>query len=344
MNKSAFWSLWIGVAAIAFGVGRLMGVGSAPADEQAAMAVAAVPANYASETGAAGAAVAVETAAVNEPAAEVETVAKVETPKAKPPAPKVEEAPIAESVSDFDRSGLDFPEENGVLMGEPPGQAKGLPLPKSPGGFVPSPARGADDPLVLVYISSDFQCPVCRRAVLPAEQLIKDLGSEDVRVEFKQHPLSSHARAEDASVAALAAHKQGKFWEFHDLLFGNFGRLTRDDFEEHAETLKLDMAKFRSDLDDPNLRAQAQSEGWAADVQGARGTPGFFINGRKQVGWGSYYGFKGLVTRELDKAKALEAQGKSRAEVRRIRAQENAEKPTDFIKNFLDGVPAEQPG
>jgi protein-disulfide isomerase len=211
-----------------------------------------------------------------------------------------------------------------------------MPLEKAPAGWVPSPARGSDDPLVVVHIASDFQCPVCKRAVLPAEQLIRDLPS-DVRVEFKHHALSSHARAEAAAVAAMAAHKQGKFWEFHDLLFGNFGQLSDGDFEDYAKQLNLDLDKFRADLADAALRQQVQSEGRACDIQDAPGTPGFFINGKKQVGWGSYFGFKTMVQRELDEAKKLAAQGMSRRDVLKQRMMQNADKGDDFVKHFLVG-------
>lgn len=211
-------------------------------------------------------------------------------------------------------------------------------LPKAPDGWLPPPVLGAATAPVTLVISSDFQCPVCRRVVKPIEGLAREMGDR-VRIEFRHHALESHPRAEPAAIASMAAHKQGKFWEFHNLLFQNPGKLSDGDFEQYAQTLGLDMEQFRKDLTNEAIIAQIRTEGKAADMLDARGTPAFFVNGKPQVGWGSYFGIKGMVQRELDAAKKLLDTGTTLEQVYAKRVQENSPKPDIFIKYFVEGAP-----
>lgn len=229
-----------------------------------------------------------------------------------------------------------MPEDNG----EPLKAAKPMEMPGAPADWLPAPALGADDPLVVVIVSSDFQCPVCRRVVKPVEAVARELGN-DVRIEFKHHALPSHPRAMDAALASMAAHAQGRFWEYHDRLFTDQRALGPGDLEGHARAMGLDMAQWQADFNKESLRAQIDSESRAADKLGARGTPGFFINGRKQVGWGSYFGFKSMVERELSSARDLLKSGTARAEVvpKRVLAN-NAADGENYIDWFISGKPA----
>ncbi len=157
-----------------------------------------------------------------------------------------------------------------------------------PGGLDPSvvhrvdvegrPAMGPADALVTVAVFSDFQCPYCARLAPLMRQLVD--GQDDVRVVFLQLPIPSHRRARDAAKAALAAQRQGKFWEMHDLLFENRNGLSQANFMEYAESLELDVARFETDLSDDALEQII-----AADEAAARGlklssTPSTFVNGR----------------------------------------------------------------
>ena len=81
-----------------------------------------------------------------------------------------------------------------------------------------SPSMGALDAKVTIIESSDFQCPFCGRVVPTMKQLLEQYP-DDVRVVFKHNPLSFHKRALPAAKASMAAHAQGKFWEYHDKLF-----------------------------------------------------------------------------------------------------------------------------
>lgn len=193
----------------------------------------------------------------------------------------------------------------------PPPTVKVAPGPKhaslegTPG---PSPAFGPDTAKVKVFIYSDFQCPVCRRVVEPIKAAARELG-DSVQIVFKHNALTMHPRAEAAARASIAAFRQGKFWEFHDLLFQDQRALGDQDFVRHAQTLGLNLGQFERDIADPKVAAQVAYERATATAMAARGTPGFFINGKKQVGWGSYGSFKSMITRAAKSADLLARQG-----------------------------------
>jgi protein-disulfide isomerase len=188
------------------------------------------------------------------------------------------------------------------------------------------PALGPLPAKVLVTVFSDFQCPVCRRSADATAQIAEEFPG-DVRIEFWQHPLANHPRAEEAAVASLAAHCQGKFWEYHDEVFRHQSIDTAS-LDRYAVDLGLDLGRFKNDCASPELHARVKSEAAAAERLGALNTPAFMINGKLRTGWGSWSGFRGDVERELAAARALEQQGTPVEEIveRRAEAQsDNAE-------------------
>ena len=84
-----------------------------------------------------------------------------------------------------------------------------------------APVRGPEDAKVTIVEFSDFQCPFCAKVGPTLKKIEEEYGDREVRIAFKQLPLDFHAKAVPASKAALAAGKQGKFWEMHDLIFAN---------------------------------------------------------------------------------------------------------------------------
>jgi len=87
-----------------------------------------------------------------------------------------------------------------------------------------------------------------------------------------------------ASKAAVAAGKQGKFWEMHDVIFENYKALNEELYVKTATELGLDVEKFKSDMNSPETAAFIQAEMKEAQKVGVRGTPTFFINGKKPQG------------------------------------------------------------
>ena len=107
----------------------------------------------------------------------------------------------------------------------------------------------------------------------------------DVRFVYKLFPLTSiHDKAQLAAEAALAAGAQGKFWEYHDLLYANQQALDRPSLEKYAEQLGLDLARFKKELDDGTHKAKIARDTQDAQAAGIGGTPSIYLNGRKYQG------------------------------------------------------------
>lgn len=146
------------------------------------------------------------------------------------------------------------------------------------------PIMGNKNAQVTIVEYSDFQCPYCKRG---ADMIPKILAEykDQVKIVFKQLPLSIHNWARPASAASLCAYKQGndKFWEFHDLLFANQGQITQQNsakkFNEFSKQIGLNQSKFDKCLKDPTIESIIKSEGDEALKLGANSTPTFFVNG-----------------------------------------------------------------
>jgi len=175
-------------------------------------------------------------------------------------------------------------------------------------------SKGPSDALVTIVEFSDFQCPFCSR-VNPTLKQIVDTYGKDVRIVFKHNALPFHKDAPLAAEAAQEAGAQGKFWQMHDKMFENQRALKRADLEKYAQEIGLNIAKFKKALDDHVHKADVEADGKLAASVGARGTPGFFINGRNLRGAQPFPSFKRLIDEELKKAKALIAKGTPRLKV-----------------------------
>lgn len=188
--------------------------------------------------------------------------------------------------------------------------------PEAPKSIVPEtmPAKGAKEALVTIVEISDFQCPFCNR-VGPTIKKILETYPNEVQVVWANNPLGFHPRAKPAALAAMAAHRQGKFWEMHDKLFANQRELTDENFKKWAGELQLDVAKFEADMKDAALGAQIDREQQAANATGARGTPGFFINGKLLSGAQPFEAFDKEIKEALAKAKELQSGGKAGEEL-----------------------------
>jgi len=172
------------------------------------------------------------------------------------------------------------------------------------------PAFGPEDAPVTIVEFSDFQCPFCSR-VGPTMKQIKETYPKDVRVVFRQLPLSFHDRARPAAKAALAAAQQGKFWEMHDALFANQKALDDKSIETYASQIAgLDLAKWKKDLEDPKLEQMVKEDEAIAGKFGANGTPAFFVNGRFLSGAQPFEGFDALIKEEKVKAEKFQTEKK----------------------------------
>lgn len=142
-----------------------------------------------------------------------------------------------------------------------------------------SPYKGPSNAPVAIVVFSDFQCPYCER-IRTIFDKIREQYPKQVKVVYMQFPLSSHKYSLSAAKASIAAAAQGKFWEFHDLIFNNYKELNDSKFQEFRSALKLDKTKFDQVMESPETLVKINKDkrqGVKADV---RGTPTVFVNGR----------------------------------------------------------------
>lgn len=162
------------------------------------------------------------------------------------------------------------------------------------------PVKGNPEAKVTIVEFSDFQCPYCGR-VEPTLKRILETYKDQVKLVYKNYPLSSHENAEPAALAALCAKEQGKFWEYHDLLFENQESLKAADLKKYAADLGLDTNTFNSCFDGKKYKNQVQADLSEGNRVGVRGTPAFFINGRLLSGAQPFENFKMIIDEELKK-------------------------------------------
>jgi protein-disulfide isomerase len=120
----------------------------------------------------------------------------------------------------------------------------------------------------------------------------------DVKVVYKHFPLRNHKQARPAAVASMAAHQQGKFWEYHDKIFADYRNLNDKKFVEFAEALGLDMDRFTKSRKDPRILNIINNDMREAQKAGVRGTPTIFVNG-KRLKDRSLRGFSAMIDKEL---------------------------------------------
>ena len=150
------------------------------------------------------------------------------------------------------------------------------------------PRKGDPNAAISIVEFSDFQCPYCVQAFRDLRDLTR--RRPEVSLVFRHFPLDSscnrnvkHTLHPDACLAACAAEcarQQGRFWEYHDVLFENHERLERDYLFRYARETALDIPAFRACLDHPDTRARVDRDVQAGTRVGITSTPTLFINGR----------------------------------------------------------------
>ncbi len=194
------------------------------------------------------------------------------------------------------------------------------------------PMKGVKDALVTIVEFSDFQCPFCSRVNPTMARILKEYDGK-VRILWRHSPLPFHKDAPLAHQASIEAFKQGgskKFWAMHDKLFGDQKSLGRETLEKHAKALALDMGAFKKALDSNAHMGVIQADLQIASKIGARGTPGFFINGRKLAGAQPFEKFKEVIDEEIAAAEGLLKKGVKRQQLYAAfmkNAKEKAEDP-----------------
>ena len=116
-----------------------------------------------------------------------------------------------------------------------------------------------------------------------------------MKIIYKDFPLPIHPNAPKAAEASRCAREQGKYWEYHDVLFANNNALEVANLKKFAADLKLDMAKFDACLDSDKFAQEIAKDIEEGNRVGVGGTPAFFINGRSLSGAQPFAAFQDAI-------------------------------------------------
>jgi len=163
------------------------------------------------------------------------------------------------------------------------------------------PVKGDKNAPVTIIEFSDFQCPFCGKFFKETFGQIdeKYIKTGKVKMVFRDFPLSFHENAQKSAEAAECADEQGKFWEYHDMLFENQEKLSVEDLKRYAVELGLDKDKFDSCLDSEKYKDEVKKDFSDGQKYGVSGTPAFFINGKLVSGAQPFSAFEKVIEAEL---------------------------------------------
>jgi protein-disulfide isomerase len=146
-------------------------------------------------------------------------------------------------------------------------------------GFDPARVRGNPKAKVMIVEFSDFQCPFCGQVEATLKSVLAK-HTDTVALAFRDMPIAQiHPMAMGAAEGGRCAGEQGKFWEYHDLLFADQGALDQNGLIAKAQKLQLDVKQFDSCVSSEKYKAQILQDNQEGLRAGVSGTPGFFING-----------------------------------------------------------------
>jgi protein-disulfide isomerase len=159
---------------------------------------------------------------------------------------------------------------------------------------------GKTDAKLTIVEYGDFECPACGIYYPMVKKITDEYSSTTLRLVFRHFPLSQHPKAIPAAKVAESAGKQGKFFEMYDLLYSNqdeWIKATNSDmvFEGYAKKLGLDMAKFKADINDPEIAKKIDNDYKGGAKGGVNSTPTFFLNGKSIKNPQTYVEFKKII-------------------------------------------------
>lgn len=179
------------------------------------------------------------------------------------------------------------------------------------------PTRGPRDALVTIVELGDFECPYCTKAKSTMDHLRARYG-DDLRIVWMNRPLPFHRNARAAATAALEAKAQRGdegFWKMHDRLFDEQRALDVAGLHALAAELGLNLEAFSAALEEDGHGETIDAHQELASALAVKGTPTFFINGRRVRGAQPLTRFALIVEEELRYAKALVESGIPRSTV-----------------------------
>jgi protein-disulfide isomerase len=149
---------------------------------------------------------------------------------------------------------------------------------------IDSPSLGFETAKITIVEYGDFGCTTCKAWYLAGikEQVLIEY-IDDVRFVWKDFPVIT-SYSPKAAEAGKCAHEQGRFWEYHNLLYSYAPRLAVNDLKTYASEMGLDAEQFNDCLDSGKYKAAVEADLNEAIERGFRGTPSFLINDRVLIG------------------------------------------------------------
>jgi len=167
-----------------------------------------------------------------------------------------------------------------------------------------APFRGGASAPVTIAEFSDFHCPFCRKVQPVLDDLRAKYGAK-IKIVYRDFPLDNlHPHAREAAEASHCAIEQGRFWEFHDLLFKNDPDSSRDALDRFAKEVGIDVAAFEACRSSGKYAASVKASAQEGTQLGITGTPTFFVNGRILVGAQPADAFIRIIDEEIAAAAA----------------------------------------
>lgn len=164
--------------------------------------------------------------------------------------------------------------------------------------YDPGRVRGNPDANVTLVEFSDFHCPYCRQAYTTVKNLLQKYDGK-IKLAYRDLPLMEVDTELSAAEASRCAGDQGKFWQYHDLLFENQDEYGQSDFTRFADSLHLKVPQFADCLTTRKYKDRVKQDFQEALRLGAMGTPYFFVNGIPLSGARPQPEFEALIDEQL---------------------------------------------
>jgi protein-disulfide isomerase len=163
------------------------------------------------------------------------------------------------------------------------------------------PSFGADDSVITIIEFSDFYCSFCGRFATQTLPQIQAAYGDKIKFVYRDMPIIGGQASVEAATAANCANEQGKFWEYHNILFANPNARDITARVAFAGELGLDVAAFETCINDPAKVDEIRLDLLDGQALGIGGTPAFYINGRFISGAQPFETFQLLIDTELAK-------------------------------------------
>lgn len=160
------------------------------------------------------------------------------------------------------------------------------------------PELGPPDAPITIIEFSDFTCGYCRKFHLETFNQLLDTYPDQIRFIYRNFPVVGGF---EAALASLCAGEQGKYWEYHDLLFTGDLAMGRSAYLQYAEELGLDTEALSECIDSQRFAHRVEADYSYARSMGISGTPSFLINGIPVIGAQPLETFIQIIDAELNK-------------------------------------------